>query len=378
MSKRNMFKGGFICLLSFFFIGHSSGQLLHVINDSRNPNHGEVYVADIDPVVIGHIRGRALNFNEWTSFFSIKVKGANRAVFGDYVAKNGQLMFKPKFVPDPELQYEVSFSGKELNSLLKLDIDLGDFYEEVQFHVLVHPVEVIKIEPAADTLPANLLRVYVTFSGPMGLENPYLFVNLLDHTGDTIAEPFVEFREGLWDMRRERLTLLMHPGRIKRGVGPNVAQGEILREGKSYQLVISNQWKSASGSYLAKSFKKTFFVSHDIRKKIDPDSWKWSLPATGSQIELRIKTNAILDEALAERFISLSRDGDLIQGIPKYNSSTKTWAFSPNQKWEPGSYEIMINSQLEDVSGNNLSQAFDYHSDERGDKSDFRKTFELK
>src|SRR5262249_43304176 len=76
------------------------------------------------------------------------------------------------------------------------------------------PAVVEMVYPTADKLPANLLKFYVHFSRPMR-EGPAIFdrIHLLDADDRPVPEPW-RLTE-LWSDDCRRLTLCIHPGRIK-------------------------------------------------------------------------------------------------------------------------------------------------------------------
>ena len=84
---------------------------------------------------------------------------------------------------------------------------------------------VSSVWPEAQRVPANLLRIYVHFDHSMERRDVASKIALLDDRGLAIDDAFVEIPDGLWDGQSKRLTLFLHPGRIKRGVGPEPASG---------------------------------------------------------------------------------------------------------------------------------------------------------
>mgnify|MGYP003346898067 CR=1 FL=1 len=76
---------------------------------------------------------------------------------------------------------------------------------------------VTQIYPSADVLPENTLKFYVHFSAPMSRGHSYDHIRLLDEANRPVELAFLELAEELWSPDMLRLTLLMDPGRIKRG-----------------------------------------------------------------------------------------------------------------------------------------------------------------
>src|SRR4029077_16843257 len=90
------------------------------------------------------------------------------------------------------------------------------------------PTEVTHVYPTATALPENQLKFYIHFSAPMGRGEAYEHVHLLDAKGRRDDLPFLELAEELWDASGKRLTLLIDPGRIKRGLKPREDLGPVL------------------------------------------------------------------------------------------------------------------------------------------------------
>src|SRR5205823_5383949 len=100
------------------------------------------------------------------------------------------------------------------------------------------PAAVAQVYPTADELPENLLKFYLHFTGPMRRGEAYDHLRLLDAQGKVVERSFLELGEELWDGSGRRFTLVIDPGRIKRGLKPREDLGPVLEAGKSYTLVI--------------------------------------------------------------------------------------------------------------------------------------------
>ena len=157
------------------------------------------------------------------------------------------------------------------------------------------PAKVVAIYPSAATLPENQLRFYLHFSAPMSRGEVYEHLKLLKADGTAVELPFLEIGEELWDTSGKRLTLLIDPGRIKRGLKPREENGPVLEAGGKYTLVIDKAFHDAEGRPLAESFEKTFTAAAPVEAAIDPKDWKIALPAAGSREPLAIKFPRPLD-----------------------------------------------------------------------------------
>src|SRR6185503_7621886 len=135
-------------------------------------------------------------------------------------------------------------------------------------------VRVAAIYPSPDTLPENLLKFYIHFSGPMSRGDAYSHVRLLDDTGQPVAAPFLELGEELWNPDMTRFTLFFDPGRIKHGLVSRQELGPALTAGKIYTLVIDAAWQDEQHRPLVASAKKTFRTAPADTRQPDPVRWQ--------------------------------------------------------------------------------------------------------
>jgi hypothetical protein len=219
--------------------------------------------------------------------------------------------------------------------------------------------KLISIFPGLDTLPENLLKVYLKFSSPMreGVAMKYIF---LIHKSDTLKNVFLDLQPELWNEDRTILTLWLDPGRIKRNLIPNKKLGNPLLKGDNYSLEISNRWEDNRGNRLERNYNKKFVVS--TRDSMSPEIKKWILlaPSAGTKAPLSINFKEPLDYYLVKECITIINNrGSLIKGVFNIAANGKTAQFIPNENWEKGSYKLQINPILEDLAGNNLKRVFD-------------------
>lgn len=273
----------------------------------------------------------------WKQHFTVKVEGAEHAMLGSYSLKNNALVFKPRFGLDQGTRYVAAFGQKKLT---------------VEIPWLLERPKLVRSFPEK-TIPANTLRMYLYFSQPMGLQNPYDFLSLLDESGRQIKDAFVEVKEGLWNEGRTRLTVFFHPGRIKRGVGPNQTQGELFKPSASYLLVADQNWKAASGRPLEKEVSISLDIQAPVREKIDPKSWE----AAKLQKGIKFDTGRSLDTEMVNRKLTLLQDGKRVDG--RWMINNEHLYFSATNNISSGSYVLSINPTLEDICGNSLLNVFD-------------------
>ena len=139
---------------------------------------------------------------------------------GTYHRTGDILYFKPRYPLTPGVQYRAVYRP------------VGGSPIEARFDgpkAIASPAtRVEKMYPSADTLPANQLKLYLEFSQPMSRGGIWSHIHLIRDDGTAVALPFLEINQELWNPDQTRLTVLFDPGRIKRGVTPQVEMGEVL------------------------------------------------------------------------------------------------------------------------------------------------------
>ena len=85
-------------------------------------------------------------------------------------------------------------------------------------------------------LPANTLRFYIHFPRPAEAHFERDQLCLLDDKEQVVRDPFLVLSQELWSPDGRRLTVLMEPGRIKRGLGADPTHEPALVVGRTYSL----------------------------------------------------------------------------------------------------------------------------------------------
>jgi hypothetical protein len=209
--------------------------------------------------------------------------------------------------------------------------------------------------PSAAVLPSNQLKLYLVFSAPIRPGGIWTKIQLFDQNGTPAALPFIELDPELWNRDYTRLTLLFDPGRIKRGVKPNVDMGPVLVEGRRYTLVVDRELKDGDSLPLAETFRHEFSVGPAERRGIDPMQWKILEPQPGATGPLTIHFDRPLDYALLGDVFQIPG----VQGSATIGPGETQWRFQPTHPWQPGEYRVTIDMALEDLAGNRIGRPFD-------------------
>ena len=232
------------------------------------------------------------------------------------------------------------------------------------------PARVTAVFPSAATLPENQLRFYLHFATPMGRGEAYDHLLLLKPDGRPVHRPFLEIGEELWDTSGTRLTLLVDPGRIKRGLSPREQFGPVLEAGGKYTLVVTKGWRDAADQQLAEDFKKSFTAGPPIETAVDHKVWKITSPAGATQQPLVVNFPLSLDRALVERTITVAdAAGKRVAGDVVVGKEERLWQFTPDRPWTAGKHELVIDTTLEDLAGNRINRPFEVDEFREIDKS---------
>ena len=229
--------------------------------------------------------------------------------------------------------------------------------------------EVVAIYPTAAELPVNLLRIYVHFSGPMseGWANQAIRVCRED-TGAILEAVFLPPDPELWDSDRQRLTMLLDPGRIKRGLVPNTELGYPLIEGVPIRIFVDREFRDAAGQPLKADAGRNYHIGPALRSRIDPNRWQLSVPEPASSHPLVVDFGRPLDHALLQRCLRIrDSDGNPLPGKGDSGVGQISWRYTPLSPWAADRYQLDINPSLEDVAGNSPGRVFDRDISEPGD-----------
>jgi hypothetical protein len=281
-------------------------------------------------------------------------------IAGRYSVTDNTVTFDPAFDFITDQRYTVLTRNRngENNAVSELkEFTLRSASEAVK-------PEVLMVYPSGPTLPENTLRFYIHFSTPMMPHLAEKFIKLIDSEGNSDTTAFMKFKQELWSKDRRRLTLLMDPGRIKRGVAQNVEQGPALLEGHTYSIVVDGGWPSASGKHESPRFEKVFSVTSALRTLPDTKLWKVESPEISTVKPLVIKFDRPFDNQLAQSSISVFNEGgNVIPGTVTVDENEKIWRFHPEKEWKGASLQIAVDAQFEDVAGNNFKDLLDHSVD---------------
>ncbi|MDB5350361.1 MAG: hypothetical protein JWN86_1608 [Planctomycetota bacterium] len=297
----------------------------------------------------------------WGRLLSISV-GKDRAgspsIPGRYRVIGEILRFEPTYAYEPGLHHRVRLDPSLLPHPRADTVPLAEFTPPP---VPKPPAAfVVRVEPSGPVLPENLLKFYLYFSAPMTRGQVYEHVRLFDASGTVLVSPFLEIGEELWDASGTRLTLLLDPGRIKRGLRPRDEDGPILESGETYSLRIDREWHDASGQPLREDCKRSFRAGPADETQPDPKAWKIQSPASATRGPLNLTFPEPLDRAMLDRAIVIhDPTGQKVRGEVRVEEGSLRWSFLPEHPWTDGEYTIRVEPELEDLAGNSVARPFE-------------------
>ena len=220
---------------------------------------------------------------------------------------------------------------------------------------------VLGLHPTAEAVPLNLLKLYVYFSDAMseGAAAGAVEVRRED-TGEVLEDVFYRGRSELWDPARRRLTLLLDPGRIKRGLGPHEAKGYPLVEGVWVTVAITERFRDAKGAPLSAGALRRYWIGPLVREPVDPARWRLDWPTPATRDPLSVTFDRPLDHGLLQHALRVTlADGAPVLGEATIGAGETSWRFHPHAPWEAADYALVVDPVLEDLAGNSLTRVFD-------------------
>ena len=279
---------------------------------------------------------------------AIDVVGELPSMAGQVVRDSDDACFVPRFAFVDGTTYTVYVDGRAVAALVRPPSNIEP------------TTVVVAIHPTAREVPRNLLRFYVQFSARMSEGCAGDHVRLVDDDGNPMAGALLPTEHELWDGERCRLTVLLDPARIKRGLAGHRALGYPLRDGESFGLVIDAGFRDARGVALGGPAERRYTVRADERGRVEPERWAIAEPRRGSRAPFEVDFGRSLDHALVSRCLRvIGPDGERVAGASTVGAEERSWRFVPAADWRPGPHVLAVDPALEDVAGNSVSRVFD-------------------
>jgi hypothetical protein len=275
---------------------------------------------------------------------------------GRLVRDGEDACFLPRFAFAEGTEYIVKVDGVSTPPLLRA-------------HTPAEPTAfVMRIHPTAHEVPRNLLRLYVSFSAPMAAGHAHRHVMLVDGSGLPLTGALLASEEELWDPGRRRLTLLLDPARIKRGLISHREMGYPLRAGSGFTVVVDAAFPDARGAPMTSGTERRYRVADDVRRHVEPALWTLAAPEGDTATALEVRFDRPMDHGLLGRCLRVAGpDGCAVQGTAGVGPGELSWRLSPARRWARGPHRLVVDPILEDLAGNSLIRVFDRDVDSPAD-----------
>lgn len=273
-----------------------------------------------------------------------------RPIFANYSLRGDRLVLRPRYRLTPGVTYVAKTRLPDGTSL------------EKRYRVPEPPAgpapRVQQVFPSSATLPANCLKFYIHFSRPMR-QGRKIFeqIQLADEQGNVLRDPWR--RTELWNAEGNRLTMWIHPGRIKQGVNLREDFGPVLKPNRRYRLVVTAQVCDLEGLPLATPHVKEFVTAAEDHQRPDLRRWKLNSVHSGSRDPLVAVLDEPLDRALLLRFVTVTTGTTAVPGSVVINDAETKWTFTPARPWPAAPLRLNVHDRLEDLAGNTPRRLFD-------------------
>lgn len=205
------------------------------------------------------------------------------------------------------------------------------------------------ITPSGPEVPANLLRIEVHFDRPMpGIAQQA--ITLRDGAGNVIDDALLDI--SLPDRDERNLVVLMQPGRIKHGVGPNLALGPALHEGERIDIEVRDR-------RLSRPLTRAWRVGAPAAQALTPAAWALRAPPARARSALTLSLPSPVNASAVALIALADGDGRRVAGKASLGAGETEWRFVPAAPWKGGRYQVRIHPALEDPAGNRLCAPFE-------------------
>jgi len=252
--------------------------------------------------------------DQWSSVLRVAVDTDAAAILGEHTIADDALRFTPLFPFDHGRPYQVRFDPARVPGA---GADAGSVVEATvgrPASTAVPSTVVARVYPSGDLVPENLLRMYVEFSAPMGRKSGVEYISLLDHKGQEIPGAVLPLDYEFWSPDHTRFTVFFDPGRVKKGILPNLQMGRPLEVGRSVTLVISREWRDEHGLPLKEDFRRALRVGPTDLDPLDTAAWRIQSPTAGGRSGVVVTFPEPLDHGLLMRALGITRDGREVAG----------------------------------------------------------------
>ena len=359
-----------VALVVISACGEAAGPLSVSLLPPTSTSPALIRVGGLSSAELSSLRGARFDNDAWAQLLRVTVDGApadGPPISGRFTITSTALEFTPSYAFDPGRGYVASFDPARLPTPRAASVVRSVI--RLPGATFTPTTTVVRMLPTADTLPENLLRVYLEFSAPMARDHGRDFLKLADEKGQEVKDAFLALDVDFWSPDGRRYTVFFDPGRVKRGILPNDLFGRALVPGHRFTIVVDPRWRDANGQPLASAFQHTFAVGPVDMTPLRLEDWRIQAPAAGTRDPVVVTFPKPLDHGLLQRALGVSSGATALDGDIAIGAGETEWRFTPRVAWSARRYDLVVLSILEDPMGNKIGRPFDVDSFTQVDKS---------
>lgn len=215
----------------------------------------------------------------------------------------------------------------------------------------------LALHPAGPAWPANILRFHLAFDREMDPAGAAGQVGLETADGRPVRGALADLPDGLWSPDGRVLTLLFHPGRVKRGLGAHERLGRALVPGRACRLVVGPDLADTGGRRFGLRLRIAIRAVREETRPLEPARWRWAPPVPGSRDPVTIHAGRMLDALSVQGALAFADAGGAALPVRFEVAGDRVLA-RPGAAWPEG-VSLRAGPALEDVCGNRPGRAFE-------------------
>ena len=273
---------------------------------------------------------------------------ASIPISGVYTLKNQILSFTPYFnLAEGQTFQAFYYTAKDTFSKT-LRIPNSIVHKETSY--------VLDVFPKSNIIPSNILFFHVRFKHPMKKTvNAYQYVRILDENGNVIPKVWRE--RSYWLDSQKVLVLMVHPGRVKRGISAAIP----FLEGKRYSIEVSPDLLDVYNRPIGQAYKKEYSISANDYQSPEIRYEGFILPNAHRKNAFCFSFSEDMDYGTIIDGVRIQKKSDksLVEGVLEWNSNDSSYRFTPDKSWENIDYEVVFTSKVTDLASNHLHRLFE-------------------
>jgi len=292
---------------------------------------------------------RQEDFGGLLALFLKSPEGISRIpVTGHYSKTNNVLSFQPLVKLGNNLHFIIKYATPE-GTILQSE------YRTPKAVVLYkNPPEVADIYPVSDNIPENILCFHVLFDRPMAQDPEAYKKARIIHNGTEV--PLVWKHTAYWTHGGKLLVLMVHPGRVKRGIS---YLGKAFEIGQTYTLLIEKEIQDPQGRILTEQVEKHFTIGKADHKIPKLRKGHITFPETPDSSPITLTFSEAMDFACMVEGVEVLDANNNLLPISISHIDDERYEIRPEKSWSPGTYQLVLKPVVGDLCGNRFHKKFE-------------------